>query len=327
MTRIGVVVPCRHARDHVLAVLAAIGPEASAIYVVDDACPENTGRHVRDNCADPRVRVIRSDRELGPGGATVRGYREALGEEMDILVRLDPASGADPARLESLVRPLVDGQADYAKGNRWFHPAQTLGAGMGTTLRRGLASLGSKLATGYWDITDPGHGFTALHATVARAIPVERVACDARFAVDMLFRLGELRAVVVDVPMPQRQAGESPPADARTGADAGWFLARAAQRLAYAWVAREINAGTVQLVIGIALLLAGALYAAILGARQATASAGEAMLAALPIVVATQCLLGALRYDVANVPRQPIHAQLVKRKEAALSATGWVRQG
>lgn len=327
MTKIGIVVPCRHARDHVLAVLAGIGPEATAIYVVDDACPENTGQHVRDNCADPRVRVIRSDRELGPGGATVRGYREALGEEMDILVRLDAASSADPARLESLVRPLVDGQADYAKGNRWFHPAETSGAGTGTTLRRGLASLGAKLATGYWDVTDPGHGFTALHATVARAIPVERVACDARFAVDMLFRLGELRAVVVDVPMPQRQTGESRATDAPTGAGAGWFLARAGERLAYAWLAREINAGTLQLALGIALLLAGALYAAILGARPATASAGEVMLAALPIVVAVQCLLGALRYDLANVPSRPIHAQLVKRKEAALSATGWVRQG
>ena len=63
---IAVIVPCHRARDHVLATLAGIGPEVAAIYVVDDACPEKTGEHVRANCADARVRVL-------PGPQTVSG--------------------------------------------------------------------------------------------------------------------------------------------------------------------------------------------------------------------------------------------------------------
>jgi hypothetical protein len=33
------------------------------------------------------------------------------------------------------------------------------------------------------------------------------------------------------------------------------------------------------------------------------------------------------QHEAANVPRRPLHGHLVKRKEADLSATGWVRPG
>jgi hypothetical protein len=74
-------------KAQVLGVLAAIGNEVSAIYVVDDACPEETGVHVRASCLDTRVRVLINDTNLGVGGATMRGYRAALEDQMDILVK------------------------------------------------------------------------------------------------------------------------------------------------------------------------------------------------------------------------------------------------
>ena len=55
---IAVVVPCFRTREQVLGVLARIGPECKAIYVVDDACPDGTGKHVQASCRDPRVRVL-----------------------------------------------------------------------------------------------------------------------------------------------------------------------------------------------------------------------------------------------------------------------------
>ena len=84
LPRLAVIVPCHRARDHVLPTRAAIGPEVEAIYVVDDACPEKTGDHVRANCADTRVRVLRLERSLGRGSAIVRGYREAIGESIRV---------------------------------------------------------------------------------------------------------------------------------------------------------------------------------------------------------------------------------------------------
>jgi glycosyltransferase involved in cell wall biosynthesis len=324
--QVAVVIPAFKVRDHILTTLAGIGPEVAAIYVVDDACPENSGEHVRKNCADARVRVIRVERHLGVGGATTRGYREALGEDMDILVKLHADGRMDPARIASLVRPLLDGQADYAKGNRFFDLDDVSGVSWRSLIGNAVESFLSKVASGYWDLTDPGNGFTALHGTVARAIGLDKIARDEAFESDVLFRLAMLRAVVVDVPMPTRisRAPERPRYRRKV-------LSRAVKRLAYGYFLRDFNAGTLQFLAGIFLTLIGAVYG---GTQWYTAwasgfpaSAGTVMLAALPVLIGVQLLISAFRYEVTNVPRRPLHPHLVKRKEADLSATGWVRQG
>ncbi|MGA3402813.1 MAG: glycosyltransferase family 2 protein, partial [Acetobacteraceae bacterium] len=58
---VAVVIPCYRVRRHILGVLGSVGPEVGRIYVVDDACPEGTGRYVQEHCADPRVAVLFHD--------------------------------------------------------------------------------------------------------------------------------------------------------------------------------------------------------------------------------------------------------------------------
>jgi glycosyltransferase involved in cell wall biosynthesis len=324
--QVAVVIPAFKVRDHILTTLAGIGPEVAAIYVVDDACPENTGEHVRKNCADARVRVIRVERHLGVGGATTRGYREALGEEMDILVKMHADGRTDPARIASIVRPLIDGDADYAKGNRFFDLDDVSGVSWRALIGNSMESFVGKVSSGYWDVTDPGNAFTALHGTVARAIGLDKLARDESFEYDVLLRLAMLRAVVVDVPMPARVSRGR--ARARLPRK---LVSRTLKRLTYGYLLRDFNAGTLQFLTGMLLLMVGAVYG---GTQWYTASAsgfpatpGTVMLAALPLLVGAQLLIAAFRYEVTNVPRRPLHPHLVKRKEADLGATGWVRQG
>lgn len=324
--RVAVVVPCHRARDHVLATLAAVGPEVHAIYVVDDACPEDTGAHVRANCADPRVRVLRLERSLGRGAAIVRGYREAIGEEMDVLVKIEADGRMDPARIPSIVRPLLDGAADYAKGNRFFAVEDAAGIPRGTLWRNAATSLAHRAATGYWDVSDPANGFTALHATVAKALPLEKLARGDAFELDLLGRLGMLRAVVVDVPMPARMDPARVPRAPRFP-----VFTRALRRLGYAYFLRDMNVATFFIGAGLASLGAGLVGALMLwrhAVAQGTAvTAGAAIAAAVAILAGIQALIAAAQYEIGNVPRRPLHAHLVKRKEPDLSATGWVRPG
>ena len=74
---VAVIVPCYRETAHILDVLAKIGPEVDAVYVIDDCCPDNTATLVEKQCDDPRVRVIRHDKNKGVGGATMTGYRQA----------------------------------------------------------------------------------------------------------------------------------------------------------------------------------------------------------------------------------------------------------
>ena len=94
---IAAVIPCYRVHKQILGVLSGIGPECGAIYVIDDGCPERSGALVEAECHDPRVRVIHHDRNQGVGAATLTGYRAAIADGAELIVRLDGDGQMDPA--------------------------------------------------------------------------------------------------------------------------------------------------------------------------------------------------------------------------------------
>ena len=199
---IAVVIPCYRVKDLILDVVSRIGPECDHIYVVDDCCPEGSGEHVEAECRDERVRVIYHQANQGVGGATLSGYRAALDDGARAIVKLDGDGQMDPLMIPRLLRPILEGEADYVKGNRFFELGGLRSMPRIRLVGNATLSLASKLASGYWNLFDPTNGFTAIHAAVARALPTSKVNRRWFFESDMLFHLGTLRAVIQDVPMP-----------------------------------------------------------------------------------------------------------------------------
>jgi glycosyltransferase involved in cell wall biosynthesis len=314
--KIAVILPCYRARAQVLEVLAQIGPECGAIFVVDDACPEGSGKHVASECRDPRVRVLYHSVNQGVGGATMTGYRAALELGAEILVKLDADGQMDPARIPSLVAALERGEADYAKGNRFF---DLEGLGDMPWVRlfgNSMLSFLNKLSSGYWELFDPTNGFTALHAAVARRLPWEKIARRYFFESDLLFRLGALRALVVDVPMPARYGEEHSNLRVRQVLpEFAWkHLLNTGKRVLYRYYLRDFNIASLELVFGLLLVAGGALFGVfqwIAGSRSGSvSSSGTVMLAALPVLLGMQFLLAFLSFDMHGAPKSPLHRRL-----------------
>lgn len=314
--RVAVVVPCFRTKRHVLEVLAAIPAAAVAsIHVVDDACPEGTGRHVQAHCDDPRVRVHFNEQNLGVGGTVLRGYAEALACGAEIIVKIDGDGQMDPALLPSFAGPIIHGEADYTKGNRFFDLDSI---GQMPPLRlfgNAVLSFMAKLSTGYWDIFDPNNGYTAIHADVARRLPTQKISKRYFFESDLLFRLNILRAVVIDVPMDAQYGDEI--SNLRISHVTGEFLVKHTRnwlkRIFYNFFLRDLSVASLQLVAGVGLVVAGSLYGGYhwLASIQSgvPTAAGTVMLSALPIILGLQFVLGFLSYDIASVPRRPLHNQ------------------
>jgi hypothetical protein len=112
------VIPAFKVRDHILAALAGIGPRRRDLRGGRRLPREHRRARAQELRGRARARD-RVERRLGVGGATARGYPRGSREEMDILVKLHADGRMDPARLPAIMRPLVEGQADYAKGNRF----------------------------------------------------------------------------------------------------------------------------------------------------------------------------------------------------------------
>jgi glycosyltransferase involved in cell wall biosynthesis len=67
-----------------------------------------------------RIILIEHDVNQGVGGAISTGYKWCRDHEIDIAVVMAGDAQMDPDDMPTLLEPILDGQADYAKGNRLF---------------------------------------------------------------------------------------------------------------------------------------------------------------------------------------------------------------
>jgi len=311
--RIAVVIPCYRVRKHILDVIQGIGQEVWRIYVVDDKCPEESGNHVMAHCHDSRVLVLRHEVNQGVGGAVITGYQAAIDDGAEVIVKLDGDGQMDPALLTAFAAPILAGEADYTKGNRFFDLEEIRAMPTLRLFGNAVLSFMNKLSSGYWDIFDPTNGYTAIHADVARHLPFAKISRRYFFETDMLFRLNTLRAVVLDVPMDAKYGDEI--SSLKISNIVGEFLYKHGRnfvkRIFYNYYLRDISIASIELPLGLVLLGGGGAFGIYQWAHSylggVTTSAGTVMLAALPILMGLQLLLAFLGYDIASVPRRPLN--------------------
>lgn len=314
--KIAAIIPSYKVRAHILSVIAEIGPEVTRIYVVDDCCPEQSGDHVSAHVTDDRIVVIRHAKNQGVGGAVMTGYQAALADGMDILVKIDGDGQMDPAMILEFADPIVAGEADYAKGNRFFNLNKIRRMPTARLFGNAILSLMCKLSSGYWNIFDPTNGFTAIHANAARHLPFEKISRRYFFETDMLFRLNNLHAVVVDVPMDAKYGNEV--SNLKISKIAGEFLIKHfrnfLKRIFYNYYLRDMSLASIELPLGLLLLSFGIFYGGyhwMLSIENGVANtAGTVMLAAMPVLMGLQLILSFISYDISSVPRRPIHTRL-----------------
>src|SRR3546814_158189 len=183
-----------------------------------------------------------------------------------------------------------------------------------------VLSFFAKLSTGYWQSFDPNDGYVAIHAEIARRLPLHKIDKRYFFETDLLFRLNTLGAKVVDIPMPAIYGDER--SNLRIGDVIPIFIAghlrNFVKRIFYNYFLRGFSVASLELVLGLALLLYGALFGVMnWGVREAGASAGTVMMAALPVIFGAQLLLAFMTYDVQSTPTAAWHPRLPKRRPAA----------
>lgn len=313
---IAVVIPCYRVTGHVVGIIEKIGPEVAAIYCVDDACPDKSGEFIKAEVQDQRVQVIHHEHNKGVGAATITGYRQAIADNADIIVKIDGDGQMDPGLLPLIVTPILEGRADYVKGNRFFNLRDARTMPRVRMIGNAILSFVTKLSSGYWSVLDPTNGYTAIHSAVAKNIVKCRIAERFFFESDFLYHLYMERAVVVDMPM-QAVYGESE-SNIRIGRIILPFLAgnvrNFMRRIIIQYFLRDFSLATVELLFGAALLTFGVVFGAAewidSGVKGMPATAGTVMVAALPIIVGFQLFLSALNFDMQNQPNVPVHPLL-----------------
>ncbi len=315
--QVAAVVPAYRVEHDIESVLCDLPAYLRHVIVVDDASPDRTAELVGALAErDRRLLLIRHERNEGVGGAMVSGFRKALELGAQIVVKIDGDGQMDLSRLPDLLWPLVQGKADYTKGNRFRDFAALRQMPL---LRRignmGLAFL-TKSATGYWNLFDPTNGFVAIRAEALAQLPLDQIDHGYYFETSMLANLYLLGAVVQDIPMPARYRGEvSSLVIHRVLFEfPRKLLATLVRRALLKNFIYDFSMITVYLLTGLPLLLFGVVFGALkwiyYARRNIPAPTGTVILPTLCVLLGIQLLLSAIESDLRSVPQQPLNEAL-----------------
>lgn len=301
---IAVVVPAFNEELLILKTITTIPAFVDKVFVVDDASTDNTSRIV-EGIDDPRVVLIRHETNTGVGGAIIDGHRAVLESGMDISAVMAGDAQMPPEYLESLVLPLIQGTADFTKGNRFFSLDSTEGMPKLRAAGSIILSFLMKGASGYWDIFDPQNGYTAIHDRALSRIHLDDLSEGYSFENSMLIHLNIAGARVRDVDIPAHYGTETSTMRLMSVAPTillDLFLGFW-KRMHRKYVSPALSVVGVLMYLGVVSLVLGTMVGIFaiwgsIGAQQA--SPGTALLAVGGVLVGLQLTVGALIMDYIN---------------------------
>jgi len=200
---VAVVVPAYNEEKLIGRVLETMPEWVDKIVVVNDASRDNTVGEVKkfEMSLSGRLVLLEHQKNQGVGGAIVTGYKWARDNNMEVAAVMAGDAQMDPDDLPKIVNPVVDGGADYAKGNRLITGGTWQLMPKRRYLGNALLSLLTKIASGYWHVADFQCGYTAISLKVLKTVDLDRVYKRFGMPNDLLVRLNVHYFRVKDIPV------------------------------------------------------------------------------------------------------------------------------
>lgn len=200
---VAVVVPAYNEEKLIGRVLETTPEWVDKIVVVNDASKDNTVGEVKkfEAVLGGRLVLLEHEKNRGVGGAIVTGYKWARDNSIEVTVVMAGDAQMDPVDLPRLLDPVVNNEADYAKGNRLITGGTWRLMPKKRYLGNAFLSLFTKIASGYWHVADFQCGYTAISLKVLKMVDLDKVYKRFGMPNDFLVRLNVHYFRVRDVPV------------------------------------------------------------------------------------------------------------------------------
>lgn len=199
---IAVIIPAHNEEKMIGKVIKTIPEFIDHIIVVDDASTDST-RKTLENLVhkEPRLTVIHHYENKGSGAAHATAYLWCRDKNIDVVVGMDGDGQMDPEDLPALLDPIVEDRADYTKGNRLITGEAWERIPKLRYLGNSVLTFLTKIASGYWHVTDSQSGYNAIKKKALQMIPIEKIFPGYGWPNDLLVTLNIYGMRVMDVPV------------------------------------------------------------------------------------------------------------------------------
>ena len=141
------------------------------------------------NPENDRIVLISHKNNAGKGAGIATGYKWAKDHGIDCTATMDGDGQMDPSELESICLPVIAEGIDYVKGNRLIHHSAALVIPKIRFFGNSVLSILTKLASGYWSVSDTQTGYTAISNKALNAIRLHKIYKAYGYPNDMLVKL------------------------------------------------------------------------------------------------------------------------------------------
>jgi glycosyltransferase involved in cell wall biosynthesis len=197
-----VVIPAFNEQRLIATTIATLPGWVDRVLVIDDGSGDATAAEAHSAGKNRTgFELLSHDRNRGVGAAIATGCRHALELGVDATVVVGADAQMDPNEMTRLLDPLLDGRAEYAKGDRLHWPGVARTMPTVRWIGNWLLTLLTRPVAGCWHVSDSQCGYTALNRKGLQSIPWSQLYPRYGYPNDLLAWCSTLNLRVIDVPV------------------------------------------------------------------------------------------------------------------------------
>lgn len=197
--KIAVVIPCYKVSKFINKVISKLPKFIDNIYVIDDACPDKSVKKIYSK--SKKIKKIYRKKNGGVGAAVKDGYKLSLKDKNDITVRIDGDDQMDPKLISDFIKPIIDGKADFTKGNRFLNFRFLIEMPILRIVGNIFFSTLGMILTRNYRIFDIQNGFTCIENKVLRKVLRKNLDDDFFFENSLIYNLSKMKLKILDINM------------------------------------------------------------------------------------------------------------------------------
>jgi len=164
---------------------------------------------VNEHPEKDRIILINHIDNGGVGAAIATGYKWCKDMNIGCTAVMAGDGQMDPSELEAICMPVIDEGVDYVKGNRLIHPSARMVIPRHRFFGNSVLSILTKIASGYWRVSDTQTGYTAISLAALKSIDLYKIYPRYGMPNDMLVKLNIASCSLREIPIkPVYRVGE-----------------------------------------------------------------------------------------------------------------------
>ena len=207
--KVCVVIPCFKVKDKILQVIKEIDLKyVNLILIIDDKCPERTGDVVRQKCLK-KVKVIKHQKNMGVGGATITGFKYAIKNKFDLVIKLDGDGQHEPKYIKRFIAQFKNTNLNFCKGTRFKSHRERGKIPIVRLFGNYILTFATKINCANYNITDAVNGFIAIKTSLLKKINLNNISKEFFFEEDLLFHCSFTKLEIREIPIKTIYFGKS----------------------------------------------------------------------------------------------------------------------